>query len=164
MPKSQAAISTCVFAARAEPVTKPTSMTRGCAHRQILPRPSRLRAIPISRRCRRAPYRQFDRGQRLSPRDHRRRHNRQGFPDLAATNLAALALREFARVDSEAKRKRAVVRTVERVAKHLGNTPGLPAMLHPPGDFRGFPRWHAARDAGGKDPRLRGPKNRRHER
>ena len=36
--------------------------------------------------------------------------------------MAALALREFEHADSDAMRKRAIVRAVERVAKHLGNT------------------------------------------
>jgi DNA topoisomerase I len=47
--------------------------------------------------------------------------------------LAALALREFEHVDSDAMRKRAIVRAVEQVAKHLGNTPALcrRCYIHP---------------------------------
>jgi DNA topoisomerase I len=61
------------------------------------------------------------------------------FRTWAATNLAALALREFARVDGEVKRKRAVLRTVERVAKDLGNTPAIcrRCYIHP-AIFEGF--------------------------
>jgi DNA topoisomerase I len=61
------------------------------------------------------------------------------FRTWAGTNLAALALREFERVDSEATRKRAVVRAVERVAKHLGNTPAVcrRCYIHP-AIFDGF--------------------------
>jgi DNA topoisomerase I len=61
------------------------------------------------------------------------------FRTWAGTNLAALALREFRRVDSEAMRKRAVVRAVERVAKSLGNTPAIcrRCYIHP-AIFEGF--------------------------
>ena len=47
------------------------------------------------------------------------------FRTWAATNLAALALQEFELFDTEAKRKHAIVRAVEKVAKHLGNTPAI---------------------------------------
>jgi DNA topoisomerase I len=106
-----------------------------------LPTLARDRHAQISGRHIRLSFRGrgFDRGQRLSPRDHRRRHNRQNFRIWAATNLAALALREFARVDSEAKRKRAVVRTVERVAKDLGDTPAICRRCYThPAIFEGF--------------------------
>jgi DNA topoisomerase I len=61
------------------------------------------------------------------------------FRTWAGTNLAALALREFADVEGEAVRKRAVVRTVERVARHLGNTPAIcrRCYIHP-AIFDGF--------------------------
>ena len=61
------------------------------------------------------------------------------FRTWAGTNLAALALREFEHVDSDAMRKRAVVRAVERVAKHLGNTPAVcrRCYIHPD-VFEGF--------------------------
>jgi DNA topoisomerase-1 len=61
------------------------------------------------------------------------------FRTWAGTNLAALALREFERVDNDAMRKRAVVRAVERVAKHLGNTPAIcrRCYIHP-AIFDGF--------------------------
>jgi DNA topoisomerase I len=61
------------------------------------------------------------------------------FRTWAGTNLAALALREFKRVDSEAMRKKAVVRAVERVAKNLGNTPAIcrRCYIHP-AIFEGF--------------------------
>ena len=47
--------------------------------------------------------------------------------------MAALALREFEHVDSDAMRKRAVVPAVERVAKRLGNTPAVcrRCYIHP---------------------------------
>ena len=55
------------------------------------------------------------------------------FRTWAATNLAALALQEFELFDNEAKKKRAVVRAVEKVAKHLGNTPAIcrRCYIHP---------------------------------
>jgi DNA topoisomerase-1 len=55
------------------------------------------------------------------------------FRTWAATNLAALALQEFELFDSEAKKKQAVVRAVEKVAKHLGNTPAIcrRCYIHP---------------------------------
>ena len=61
------------------------------------------------------------------------------FRTWAGTNLAALALREFEHVESDAMRKRAVVRAVERVAKHLGNTPAVcrRCYIHPE-VFEGF--------------------------
>jgi DNA topoisomerase-1 len=55
------------------------------------------------------------------------------FRTWAATNLAALALQEFELFDTEAKKKRAVLRAVEKVAKHLGNTPAIcrRCYIHP---------------------------------
>jgi DNA topoisomerase-1 len=55
------------------------------------------------------------------------------FRTWAATNLAALALQEFAEFDSEAQRKKAILRAVEQVAKHLGNTPAIcrRCYIHP---------------------------------
>jgi DNA topoisomerase-1 len=55
------------------------------------------------------------------------------FRTWAATNLAALALQEFELFDTEAKKKRAVVRAAEKVAKHLGNTPAIcrRCYIHP---------------------------------
>ena len=43
------------------------------------------------------------------------------------------ALREFARFDSEAKRRTAILRAVEKVARHLGNTPAIcrRCYIHP---------------------------------
>jgi DNA topoisomerase-1 len=55
------------------------------------------------------------------------------FRTWAGTQLAAEALREFEGIGSEAERKRAVVRAVEKVAKHLGNTPTIcrRCYIHP---------------------------------
>ena len=55
------------------------------------------------------------------------------FRTWAGTNLAALALRELEEFDSEAKRKKNVVRAVEAVAKMLGNTPAIcrKCYIHP---------------------------------
>jgi DNA topoisomerase-1 len=55
------------------------------------------------------------------------------FRTWAGTNLAALALQEFELFDTDAKRKRAIVRAVEKVAKHLGNTPAIcrRCYIHP---------------------------------
>jgi DNA topoisomerase I len=55
------------------------------------------------------------------------------FRTWAGTNLAALALQEYELFDTEAKRKRAVVRAVEDVAEHLGNTPAVcrRCYIHP---------------------------------
>jgi DNA topoisomerase I len=55
------------------------------------------------------------------------------FRTWAGTNLAALALQELELFDTEAKKKRAVVGAVEKVAKHLGNTPAIcrRCYIHP---------------------------------
>jgi DNA topoisomerase-1 len=55
------------------------------------------------------------------------------FRTWAATNLAALALRELEAVDSDAKKKKNVVQAVEAVAKMLGNTPAIcrKCYIHP---------------------------------
>jgi DNA topoisomerase I len=55
------------------------------------------------------------------------------FRTWAATNLAAIALREFEAVDSEAKAKKNVLRAIEAVAKMLGNTPAIcrKCYIHP---------------------------------
>jgi DNA topoisomerase-1 len=114
-------------------------MTRGCAHRQILPRPSRLRAIPylddagerhtVSSTEVNAYLREIT-GEDITAKDFRT-WPRPIWPRSRCEN--------FARVDSEAKRKRAVVRTVERVAKHLGNAPAVcrRCYIHP-AIFEGF--------------------------
>ncbi len=55
------------------------------------------------------------------------------FRTWAATNLAALALAELERFDTAAKAKKNVLRTVEAVAKMLGNTPSVcrKCYIHP---------------------------------
>ncbi|HJU20248.1 MAG TPA: DNA topoisomerase IB [Stellaceae bacterium] len=55
------------------------------------------------------------------------------FRTWAATNLAALALQEFAEFDSAAERHKAILRAAEQVAKHLGNTPTIcrRCYIHP---------------------------------
>ena len=55
------------------------------------------------------------------------------FRTWAGTVLAALALREFERVDSEAQAKSNVIRAIERVAARLGNTPAVcrKCYVHP---------------------------------
>ena len=55
------------------------------------------------------------------------------FRTWAATNVAAMALHQFARLDSEASSKRKVVEAVEKVAKMLGNTPAVcrKCYIHP---------------------------------
>jgi DNA topoisomerase-1 len=55
------------------------------------------------------------------------------FRTWAGTQLAAEALREFAKIDGEARRKKAIIRAVEKVARHLGNTPTIcrRCYIHP---------------------------------
>ena len=55
------------------------------------------------------------------------------FRTWAATNLAAMALRELERFDTEAKNKKNVVQAVEAVAGLLGNTPSVcrKCYIHP---------------------------------
>ena len=55
------------------------------------------------------------------------------FRTWAATNLAALALRELEASDSEVRAKRNIVAAVESVAKMLGNTPAIcrKCYIHP---------------------------------
>ena len=55
------------------------------------------------------------------------------FRTWAATHLAAQALREFEQFDSDAKRKKAIVDAVKKVASHLGNTPAIcrRSYIHP---------------------------------
>ena len=55
------------------------------------------------------------------------------FRTWAATNLAALALRELEVFDTQAKAKKNVVQAVEAVAKMLGNTPSIcrKCYIHP---------------------------------
>ena len=103
------------------------------SHHQRVPRPARLRAVPIRRRGRQPACYQFENvndylreisGEEITAKD---------FRTWAATNLAALALQEFEFFDTEAKKKQAVVRAVEKVAKHLGNTPAIcrRCYIHP---------------------------------
>ena len=55
------------------------------------------------------------------------------FRTWAGTKLAAEALQEFELFDTKAERKKAVLRAVEKVAKHLGNTPAIcrSCYIHP---------------------------------
>ena len=55
------------------------------------------------------------------------------FRTWAGTHLAAAALRGFRQLDTESKRKKAIVRAVEKVARHLGNTPAVcrRCYIHP---------------------------------
>jgi DNA topoisomerase-1 len=55
------------------------------------------------------------------------------FRTWAGTHLAAEALRGFRHLDTESKRKKAIVRAVEKVARHLGNTPAVcrRCYIHP---------------------------------
>ena len=55
------------------------------------------------------------------------------FRTWAATNLAALALRDFEAYDTAAKAKKNVLRAIESVAKMLGNTPSIcrKCYIHP---------------------------------
>lgn len=55
------------------------------------------------------------------------------FRTWAATNLAALALREFEAFDSKAKAKKNVLHAIEAVSKLLGNTPAIcrKCYIHP---------------------------------
>jgi DNA topoisomerase-1 len=55
------------------------------------------------------------------------------FRTWTGTVLAALALREFEAVDSQAKAKRNIVAAINRVAKRLGNTPAVckKCYIHP---------------------------------
>jgi DNA topoisomerase-1 len=55
------------------------------------------------------------------------------FRTWAATNLAAVALRECAAAESEARAEHNVLRTIEAVAKLLGNTPAIcrKCYIHP---------------------------------
>jgi len=55
------------------------------------------------------------------------------FRTWAGTHLAAQALRGFRHLDTESKRKKAIVRAVEKVAQHLGNTPAVcrRCYIHP---------------------------------
>lgn len=55
------------------------------------------------------------------------------FRTWAGTLLAAEALREFEQFDTQAQRKKAVLRAIEKVAKHLGNTPAIcrKCYIHP---------------------------------
>src|SRR5207237_10481091 len=59
--------------------------------------------------------------------------NSKDFRTWAGTHLDAEALREFAKIDGEAKRKKAIIRAVEKVARHLGNTPAIcrRCYIHP---------------------------------
>src|SRR5262249_25461674 len=55
------------------------------------------------------------------------------FRTWAGTLLAALALREFEKFDSQAQAKRNLVRAIESVASKLGNTPAIcrKCYVHP---------------------------------
>jgi DNA topoisomerase-1 len=55
------------------------------------------------------------------------------FRTWAGTVAASLALTEFTAIDSAARRKKAVVRAIERVARQLGNTPAVcrACYVHP---------------------------------
>src|SRR6202040_3591913 len=55
------------------------------------------------------------------------------FRTWAGTQLAAEALRARRNIDGESRRKKAILRAVEKVARHLGNTPAVcrRCYIHP---------------------------------
>ena len=55
------------------------------------------------------------------------------FRTWAGTQLAAEALRALRNIDSESRRKKAIIRAIEKVARHLGNTPAVcrRCYIHP---------------------------------
>ena len=55
------------------------------------------------------------------------------FRTWAGTQLAVEALRALRNIDSESRRKKAIIRAVEKVARHLGNTPAVcrRCYIHP---------------------------------
>ncbi len=55
------------------------------------------------------------------------------FRTWAGTQLAAEALRALRNIDGESRRKKAIVRAIEKVARHLGNTPAVcrRCYIHP---------------------------------
>lgn len=71
----------------------------------------------------------------LAAADHRSpaRTRAKDFRTWAGTVLAAHALQEFGRVDSEAAAKHNIVAAIERVAERLGNTPAVcrKCYVHP---------------------------------
>lgn len=57
----------------------------------------------------------------------------------AGTHLAAMALQDLAAIDKDIAPKSAIVRAVERVAKHLGNTAAVCRKCHiHPAVFEGY--------------------------
>lgn len=83
------------------------------------------------------------------------------FRTWAGTVLAALALTEFKKYDSQAEAKRNVVAAIESVSKQLGNTPAMtsfrkhsPSLVHGPhGDALGArgAAWHDPRAAAAEE-------------
>ncbi len=102
-------------------------------HREALRRDPGTRALQVPGRRRTASHRRFRRRQRLHQGHHWRGLQRQGFSDLGGTVLAALALAEFKKYDSQAETKRNVVAAIESVSKQLGNTPAIcrKCYIHP---------------------------------
>jgi len=99
----------------------------------MLSRSAGLRAVSVSRRRRHQhavgseevnSYLREITGEDITAKD---------FRTWAGTQLAAEALRAFRNLDSESKRKKAIVRAVEKVARHLGNTPAIcrRCYIHP---------------------------------
>jgi len=58
--------------------------------------------------------------------------------DLAATNLAAAALKDLNSFDSMAGAKRNIVRAVEVVSHALGNTATVCEVIYSPGHFEAY--------------------------
>ena len=80
------------------------------------------------------------------------------FRTWAATNLAALALRELERYDSEAKNKKERSPGGGGGGGHVGqHAERVPQVLYPPGDLRRLPGWQPTRGAEAAGRRGAGP-------
>ena len=134
-------------------------------HRQGLPRPAGLRTVPVHRRGRRAARPST---RPTSTTTCARSPARTSPPRISApgprTHLAAQALREFEQFDSDAKRKKAIVDAVKKVATHLGNTPAIcrRSYIHP-AVLDGYMDGTLLQGAGGRDAALSRREHPRHE-
>jgi DNA topoisomerase I len=94
-------------------------------HREALRRDFGPRTLQIPGRRRRVTHGGFRRRKRIHPRIPQQDFSAKDFRTWAGTILAALALAEFKRYDSQAEGKRNVVVAIEKLAKQLGNTPAI---------------------------------------
>src|SRR5581483_6959179 len=115
------------------------------AHRQGVPRPARLRAVPVHRRGRRASGDRLGGCQRVLEADHRPALHREGLPHVGRHGPRRRRTRGMRTVPvGGARQTHDQPRGRGRGAAARQHTSRVPQVVHPPGRLRGLSRRPSA--------------------